>query len=502
MKKLILLLTVAAIVLAGCKKNEAPQADQATGEVQFSIHNIMDEGSRVEIPGIPDCDLQATPLYAIVGITSDVAGTLPITGSPFTMNINEFDSDLMTDVLKLVPGTYYVTQFDVYGADGDDTDTDDDLIWAAPTATSFYNSFMNIKLNLEFTVVAYQKSGYEVEVLCYEETVADQFGFTWFDIDKVVLRDICLFGDICANLFPGVTTWNDNGYSFAYDMPAQFQVELYRDGATTPLSVYQNYDDALDTYTDDTPLCIQYPDALEIPDEAFELVLKVWQPDGDGVFELYKWYTFEWMDDATDLFDGDDNVIDFYVGDCFNDATPPDYFWTEIGEPDPDPVAPGAGDLVITEIIANPDVIPDGDGEWFEVYNVTDHPIEMEGLVIRDDDFDSFTIVGTLVVPSNGYVVLGLNGNEEDNGGVTLDYVYSGFALGNSGDEVVIETVNPTILIDHAAYTYSSGGRSWTLDPNFLDANANDNPANWCLSTSYYNADNQGTPGADNDNCN
>ncbi|MCB2208392.1 MAG: hypothetical protein KQH67_08840 [Bacteroidetes bacterium] len=322
MKKIFLLLMMTAVVLTGCKKNETPQADQATGEVEFNITNIMDEGSRVEIPNIPDCDLEAVADYAVVAITD---GTDPIPGSPFTMAISDI-GDLMTDVLKLAPGTYYVTSFEVFTSD-------DVKIWAAPLEGSFYADFMNIPLNVEFTVVAYQKAGVEVEVLCYDETVADEFGFTWFDIDKVVLKDVCLFGDICLTQFPGVDNWTDYGYSGEFDMPALFQVELYKNG--TLLATYSNFEVVNDVIVPNDPLealCIQYPDALEVDGEEFDLVLSVLQPDGNGGFALHEWYTFEWTDDAQqdgNLNFGDDNVIDFYIGDCFNDATPPDYAWPE-----------------------------------------------------------------------------------------------------------------------------------------------------------------------------
>lgn len=335
---------ITAVVLTGCKKNETPQADLATGEVQFNITNIMDDGSRVEIPNIPDCDLTATPLYATVTITSDIEGNNEIDGSPFTMAISDI-GDLMTDVLKLVPGTYYVTQFDVFGADGDDEGDEDDLIWRAPAANSFYNSFMNIPLNREFAVVAYEKIGYEVEVLCYDETVADEFGFVWFDIDKVVLRDICLFGDICLTQFPDVDNWGVGGYSGEFDMPALFQVELYRNDVL--LAYYSNYQPTEEGFEPDPDqlgaLCIQYPDALEIDGEEFDLVLSVIQPDGNGGFAPHEWYTFEWQDDAEldpDLNFGDDNVIDFYIGHCYNPATPPDYAWPEQG-PSAPVVEPG-----------------------------------------------------------------------------------------------------------------------------------------------------------------
>jgi hypothetical protein len=170
----------------------------------------------------------------------------------------------------------------------------------------------------------------------------------------------------------------------------------------------------------------------------------------------------------------------------------------ECSEP---PASIDTGDLVVTEIMANPDMVSDSDGEWFEVFNNTDHPIEMQGLVIRDDDSDSHVIGASLVIPSYSYIVLGNNDNPSENGGLSVDYVYSGFTLGNSGDEVVIETAE-LLLIDHVGYSGSSAGKSRSLDPGFLNATANDNVFNWCLEiSSTYGDGDYGTPGQANNFC-
>jgi len=165
------------------------------------------------------------------------------------------------------------------------------------------------------------------------------------------------------------------------------------------------------------------------------------------------------------------------------------------------PVPPTQGDLIVTEIMANPDAVYDSDGEWFEVYNVTDHPIQMMGLTIRDDDFDSHVIGSSLVVPSYGYVVLGNNANPSENGGLTVDYVYGGsWYLANSGDEVVIESTSE--LIDWVNYSSTNSGHSRSLDPNFYNAADNDNQSNWCIEfTSTYGDGDYGTPGLVNNYC-
>ena len=50
---------------------------------------------------------------------------------------------------------------------------------------------------------------------------------------------------------------------------------------------------------------------------------------------------------------------------------------------------PYAGTLMITEIMQNPICRSDAAGEWFEVYNPTSSPINMNGWKIKDNGTDS-----------------------------------------------------------------------------------------------------------------
>ncbi|MCD6497299.1 MAG: lamin tail domain-containing protein [Deltaproteobacteria bacterium] len=169
---------------------------------------------------------------------------------------------------------------------------------------------------------------------------------------------------------------------------------------------------------------------------------------------------------------------------------------------------PAPGSLVITEIMANPDSpLSDTAAEWVEILNVTQTPIDIQGMVIRDNGTDHVTVPtnNPLVVPSGAYFLMGRNGDTTANGGLTLDYVYgTTFTLANTADEVILE-FNSTV-IDEVDYDQSAGfpvtaGRSMTLSPSTLDATSNDLATNWCRGTSTYSPGNQGTPGLTNDTC-
>ena len=40
------------------------------------------------------------------------------------------------------------------------------------------------------------------------------------------------------------------------------------------------------------------------------------------------------------------------------------------------------GEILITEIMANPTALSDTEGEWFEIYNNSDHVISLQNLII------------------------------------------------------------------------------------------------------------------------
>ncbi|MCX7046737.1 MAG: lamin tail domain-containing protein, partial [Candidatus Sumerlaeota bacterium] len=99
-----------------------------------------------------------------------------------------------------------------------------------------------------------------------------------------------------------------------------------------------------------------------------------------------------------------------------------------------------AGDLIITEILADANN-DDTNREWFEIFNTTNHAIDINGLAIADNGTDRHTIAasGRLYIASKGYLVLGATTDTALNGGAPVNYGYGAdITLGNGGDEVVL----------------------------------------------------------------
>jgi len=125
------------------------------------------------------------------------------------------------------------------------------------------------------------------------------------------------------------------------------------------------------------------------------------------------------------------------------------------------PGIPSQGDIIVCEIMQDPDVISDSDGEWFEVYNTTDAPVDMNGWRISDNGSNAFTVSGSFVVPPHEFALFVVNPDSAVNGGFTFDTAYdwgssSTFTLGNTDDEIIIRS--GTTTIDSIAY---DGGPLW-----------------------------------------
>jgi hypothetical protein len=167
------------------------------------------------------------------------------------------------------------------------------------------------------------------------------------------------------------------------------------------------------------------------------------------------------------------------------------------------PAEMAAGDLVISEVMRNPVMVGDGDGEWFEVTNTTEDYLYLNGLDITDDGGDSYAVHGTLMLVAPGdTVVFGNNGDPELNGGALVDHVYDDIVLANTDDELHLSYLGR--IIDSVVWdaTFPNrAGASMALDANSIDGAFNDDGSLWCPSEETFGAGDAGTPNAANAAC-
>ena len=169
---------------------------------------------------------------------------------------------------------------------------------------------------------------------------------------------------------------------------------------------------------------------------------------------------------------------------------------------------PAPGELVLTELMIDAAAVSDEHGEWVELYNASDRSISLDGLVLGDDNVDAWPLDGGVSVAAGDYAVLCADTASGANGGVSCDGSFhyntwgEGFALANAGDEVKLSLDDGTVI---DRMTYSDGqvspGVALGVDPDKVDAAANDAAGAWCLQDSPLSGGDQGTPGRVNDGC-
>lgn len=163
------------------------------------------------------------------------------------------------------------------------------------------------------------------------------------------------------------------------------------------------------------------------------------------------------------------------------------------------PPAPGPGDVVVTELMANPEALADTAGEWIELHNPDPRrPLSLAGCEL-DDGGASPRSIDALEVPPGGFVTIARGASP----GFAPDLV-TPLSLSNASDRVVLRCGR--VEIDAVSYDVAAGfplasGASMALDPGALDADANDRADAWCLGQGDYAGGDQGTPGAPNPGC-
>lgn len=167
------------------------------------------------------------------------------------------------------------------------------------------------------------------------------------------------------------------------------------------------------------------------------------------------------------------------------------------------PRAPEAGELVINEIMDDPDPTADEAGEWIELANVTSDLLVIDGIDVEDDDGEEFALHG--VVAPGARWLIAASDDAADNGGLAPDASFdpASFHLENDADEVVLTLDGEELdRVEYDDTFPARKGRSRALDPGHQTADANDDASVWCDGVGAYGTDaNEGTPGEANDVC-
>ena len=164
-----------------------------------------------------------------------------------------------------------------------------------------------------------------------------------------------------------------------------------------------------------------------------------------------------------------------------------------------------AGDLVITEVMANP-AGQDTGQEYFEIYNASSETIDASGLTLFyslvDGSSEKTHEVEELSIEPGAYIAMGTA-----DPAALPELIGYGFAnelgsLRNGGAVLALRCGDEDI--DRVEYASAEGedGVAWSLDGAITpDHIANDDPENFCAATTEFAEGMFGTPGAANESC-
>jgi len=303
MKKIVLFIFVIILtiplVFTSCEKDEV----DVLQEVQFKIDNLSENGTMksatvdgmLKSASLTPEEIPCKPyLASYVKVTID--GQVHKVATFYIIE-NDFEV-LYTNALMLSPGNHQIESFIVWFDNGTPSDEADDIpLSATPEAGSFLADFINNPLDISFTVASDKKSYVNVEVICYNDDQAADFGFFYSGVTEITVQGLNFFGDFCikkksdyiGSLYEQQSNWGDTPGEFI-DVPAIARIELWKKTDDGPWNHEADFDN---TYEGETIKVIYSDHKTKV--DSFELRLYIYVRIGSA-FDYKHFYTWKLRD--------------------------------------------------------------------------------------------------------------------------------------------------------------------------------------------------------------
>lgn len=287
--KFLLPLAVVAMLFASCGQESPIEEAAKKGELGFNtlLNDFLENGRLTD--ELPDCSengpysvcvkikdangnyiMDKTPEGDDDGLDAGSDNIIEIDVAPASGVDIDNDGDMDTwfteesESLELPEGDYTIEYFVVKDEDGN-------AVLAAPHEDADfgdvkYQNFVEDALPISLTLFAGTKKYVDVEVLCFEEHFAKEFGYLFFDIIEIEQQHICIFGNVC----------DDNGRHH----PANFIAKVWTEEGGDLLFEGSNefgINNAGEEYA--KPLCIPLPDREEVEETFYGEVHLIFNGD-------------------------------------------------------------------------------------------------------------------------------------------------------------------------------------------------------------------------------
>jgi len=266
-------LAVFAMLFTSCSKDEPSVVDpDGSNSVALTFGAVLNDlanrsMNKAHFDQVPDCS-DAAPAFAIIGLSVDGDEKPDVTVAILSDSNGYFTA--YSEALKiLIPSgesvTITVNSFIIY--DGDPSLPGSEIIWIAPIENEEgeFDGYVDNPLPFDFELAAGTKPYIDIEVLCFDRRMVNEYGYVFFDITDKELIELCLFGNFCppegrhfvANYSVDVWLRNSDG---------SLGTQLYDDA--TRISTLVNGEYAA------SPLCLVLPDDPDV-DESYYIEISI-----------------------------------------------------------------------------------------------------------------------------------------------------------------------------------------------------------------------------------
>lgn len=257
-------------------------------------------------------------------ILKSASAEIVINGITYSSKLCYNNNILSTDIIQLESEpnqltTYSVSKFIIKTANGN-------IIKVNPEKNAEYAQYVEEAIPFQLKTNSSSKIKTKVDVLSYHPANCKKYGFDNNSIHEVVVRQKCFFCDVCINPinYEG-SAYENQRTGLQVDVPAIIQMVVKKNDIEVEGSPFTNATDEMG-WGVGQPLCVTYPDDLNIQGEEFIFEMYILFADGFGGFDYELCHTFMATDDGPlDISDfGNDGVIDFVLGECvYNDPDNP-----------------------------------------------------------------------------------------------------------------------------------------------------------------------------------
>lgn len=296
-KSLFFCAAIFSLIFSSCSEEKPVSVDQEKGVLSLSaMLNDLGKNSngKQAIADIPECSNEDA-VYVEIVLSSNGGAILGSQEDPFRIDLvagSVFTEEVPE--LELTPGNYSLDYFAVY-------DAGDNVIWVAPMGGSEMAAFVDNALPLSINIGAGVKKYVEVPVLCFENRMANQFGYLLFNVSQQEAIEWCIFGNYC----------DETGRHY----PAAFRVDIWN---------YENGQRGSSLYTNLTNT-VELNDAGDYAGSTICVAL----PDNAGEDEYYVQITLLNSDaygDVTERVIREGVITDADVRSLFSGDTAVDYY--------------------------------------------------------------------------------------------------------------------------------------------------------------------------------